>query len=157
MQCGGVADANGFLAVVAGPVFENALFKILGSIHPVKRREVEPARASGDIEEILQKLFAFLKLAQQSKSIQNVVGVSKPAVPVIPRPSASRRFGYRRRHCGNDGAGVFKAMKLERKRGTNHLLLVERRNVAVFYPALPVSDGLAPVALAQWSQSFLNR
>jgi hypothetical protein len=70
MQSRGVADPDGLLSVIAGPVLEDPLFKILRSIHAVERREVESARSAGDVEQVLDKLLALLKLPSSPKALK---------------------------------------------------------------------------------------
>src|SRR5262245_44458060 len=47
-------------------------------------------------------------------------------------------------------------MELEHKRRANDLFLIVRRNVAVFYPLLPVADRCVQKALTQRRQGLLN-
>ena len=144
-----VADAHRPLAPEAGPVVEDALLEIRAPVDAVERRELQVRRAGGDVEQVLDEVLALLEVAEQAEGAERVVGVAQPAVAVVPGPPAPRRLGDRRGHRRDDRAGVLEAVELERERRADDLALVERRDVAVLHPALPVAHRLAQEAVAQ--------
>ena len=104
----------------------------------------------------LNELFALLKLPEQAEGAQHVVRIAEPAKAIVPGASAAGRFGNGRSHGGDDGAGIFEAMKLEGKGGADDFLLEERRNIALFHPLLPVAGGFIPESLTQGRQGLFD-
>ncbi len=90
------------------------------------------------------------------KAPEDVVRVAKPAVPVVPGPSAARGLGDRGGGGGHDGARVLEAVELERERRTDHLVLEEHGHRAALHPASPVADRLVEESVGEGLERLLD-
>ena len=149
LRGGRVADPDRALASEARPVVQDALLEVEVRVDPVERGQVQVRARAGHVDQVVDELLALLEVPQQPEGRQGVVGVAQPAVAVVPRPAASGRLGDRGRHRRDDGPRVLEAVELQRQGRADHLLLEERRDVAVLDPALPVARRLVEEALAQ--------
>src|SRR4029079_9058750 len=107
----GVADPHRLLALVAAPVGEDRLLEVGAAVDAIERREIEPRRAGGDVEQEVDELLALLEVAEQAEGAEGVVGVAQPAVAVVPRAARARRLRDRRRQRRDDRARVLEAVE----------------------------------------------
>ncbi len=137
-----VADAHGTDAAVAGQRRDDPLVERRFAGDRVDRLQRTLAGVRGDRREVAHVAFQRPGRAEPVQRVDDEVSVSQPAVPVVPVALRARRLGDRRRHRGDDRAGVFVGVELQRDRGADDVRLPFVGNRKAPYPVLPPRDGL---------------
>ena len=153
-----VADAHRADATVARQGIEAALDELVFETDAIDRLKVAVrSRGMHDVEQIAEVVLHRRHFRDAVERPDHEERVAQPAIAVIPRPAAARRFRNRRRHRRDDRARVFEAMQLQRERGSNDVALIARWNVAVLDPAAPMTNGLIEKVIAERRERLFDR
>src|SRR6185295_13429974 len=92
-----------------------------------------------NVQQKLEEGLHFLEVPQIMKRRECKIGVAQPAIAVVPVATSARLLRKARRQGCQNGAGVFKAVELQRQSGADDLLLMQQRHRTVFDPDAPVA------------------
>ena len=139
---GRVADAHGPHAVIAGERVDDALGQHRIAADCVNGLQFVAGGARGDIRDIGQVALHRGRRTQAVERIDDEVAVAQPAIAIVPVAPAAWRFGDRRRHGGDDRAGVVEGVLLEGDGGADDSGLPFEWDAEAAHPVAPAGDRL---------------
>ena len=96
----------------------------------------------GEVQQEVQDAFHLFEMTQVVERRQRKIGVSQPAITIIPVAWSTHLLRQAGRHCRQNRSRVLETVKLQGQRGPDDLLLVQQRHRAVLDPCPPVPCGL---------------